>query len=149
IDDPTLDVATDIGSGYGRVGRIAEEPPGETLDEAASEQRMACDRTTIHRELVVERRRDDATAPAHAELPEWPASADRFATPTHGGVERNAAVARIEHDEEVPHRDLGDIAQPGIKTQPRAGVALRSVTVHRDDVPVLQRRPARVGPRDR
>jgi hypothetical protein len=40
---------------------IAHEPPGQGFDQASGEQRVADDRAAIHRSLIVERRRDDAT----------------------------------------------------------------------------------------
>ena len=149
VDDSALDIASYLGAGDQRSLRVAGETSSERLDEAAGEQRMPGDWSAVHGALIIERRRDDATASARAELPERAAESDALAAPLHLRVECDPAVACVEEDEQMPHRDVGDVAQPVVEAQPRARAAIRPLSVDRNDVARLDARTAGIVSRDR
>lgn len=113
--DPASDVVPDLGAGNQRVTSPRGHAAAQRPDQAAGEQRVTGDRTAVHRALVVERRRDDATAsPRTKRIPEVGAVHTLPARP-RVAVQRDAAAAGIQDDEDVPCRQARDAAGPGLQ----------------------------------
>jgi hypothetical protein len=96
-------------------------------------------RAAIHRKLVVERRRDDASAPARAKLLERPSTYPwrSASAPADDRTQSEATVACIENHEDMLRGDPRDVRQPALQAYPRSDATTGPVAVDGNDVAIL------------
>jgi hypothetical protein len=116
---------------------ISPDAAREPLDETTGEQRVSVHRTAVERNLIVERRCDDPPAPPRLQRRQRLVFPCADVPPLEDWIQRDPAVAGVQHHQDVLRWQQRYRAQPGFQVDPRSNIVRRVRRVDRDQVPCL------------